>query len=263
MSTALRLTLFGVACLVLLIAVWHVALHLPAFGAHPLPYGDAINTLGPAQMHVSNMVSAVNFGYRGFDTVGEEFMLLCAVTGTVVLLRGTRGEQVGAKPGRVPGRTEAPSSEAFTLIARLFAPIIVVFGVYVALHAMTTPGGGFQGGVIVAGGLLLVYLGEGYPPWRRVVKSHLFDFIEAFGALLFAGSGLLSLAMGKAYLTNVLPLGKFRHTFAGGLMQIENAGVAMAVCGGFAVLFVEFLEETRAVEEGQGPGPESVLPDMR
>ena len=63
---------------------------MPHFGAHPLPYGDAINHDGPIQRHVTNMVTAVNFDYRGFDTLGEEFMLLAAVTGTVVLLRGSR-----------------------------------------------------------------------------------------------------------------------------------------------------------------------------
>ena len=40
-------------------------------------------------------------------------------------------------------------------------PLIVLFGMYVGLHAMTTPGGGFQGGVIIASGLLLVLSGPG------------------------------------------------------------------------------------------------------
>ena len=57
---------------------------MPTFGAHPLPYGDAINRDAPAQRHVSNMVTAVNFDYRGFDMLGEEFMLLCAVTGAAI-----------------------------------------------------------------------------------------------------------------------------------------------------------------------------------
>jgi multicomponent Na+:H+ antiporter subunit B len=77
-----RLVLFALACLCLVPAVLHVALAMPVFGAHPLLYGDAINAAAPGERHVSNMVSAVNFDYRGFDTLGEEFMLLCAVTGT-------------------------------------------------------------------------------------------------------------------------------------------------------------------------------------
>ncbi|MDQ2802715.1 MAG: hypothetical protein M3Y41_08530 [Pseudomonadota bacterium] len=103
MSMRVRLLVFALSCLCLLPAIAHVALHMPRFGAHPLPYGEAINAAVPPQRHITNMVSAVNFDYRGFDTLGEEFMLLCAVTGTVMLLRGTRGEQLSAGPVRVGG----------------------------------------------------------------------------------------------------------------------------------------------------------------
>ena len=57
--------------------------------------------------------------------------------------------------------------------------------------------------------------------------------------------------MGHAFLENVLPLGKFHDMLAGGLMQIENIGVAFAVAAGFSFLFLEFLEETRAPKEGE------------
>lgn len=136
--------------------------HMPRFGTHPLPYGEAINRVVPAERHVTNMVTAVNFDYRGFDTLDEEYMLLAAVTGTLVLLRGRRGENVSAAPARAPDREIPPRSEAVTLVCRFFAPVLLLFGIYVVLHAQLTPGGGFQGGVIIASGALLIYLGEGY-----------------------------------------------------------------------------------------------------
>jgi multicomponent Na+:H+ antiporter subunit B len=46
-------------------------------------------------------------------------------------------------------------------------------------------------------------------------------------------------------------LGTLGDVFSGGLMQVENAGVGLAVFGGFTMLFIEFLEETRAVEAGE------------
>jgi len=253
MSPRLRLVLFALACLVTLPAVIGIALNMPAFGAHPMPYGDAINAAAPRERHVSNMVSAINFDYRGFDTLGEEFMLLCAVTGTVVLLRGSRGEALEARPGIVPGRKMPPRSDAVVLIARLFAPLTMLFGVYVALHAMTTPGGGFQGGVIAASAALLIFLGEGYRGWRGVVKSPMLDVLEGGGATLYALCGFASMALGAPYLTNFLPLGTFKDVWSGGLMLVENAGVACAVAGSFALVFLEFMEETRTkkAEEGQ------------
>ncbi len=246
MSRTARLILFLLACLCLAPGVVMLALHMPAFGAHPLPYGDAINAAAPAERHVTNMVSAVNFDYRGFDTLGEEFMLVCAVTGTVVILRGNRGEQLDAKPGQVPGRKNLARSDATIVIARIVAPVTVMFGVYVALHAMTTPGGGFQGGVIIASGLLLLFFGESYRSWRKIMRSVVLDGFEGGGATLYALCGLASMALGLPFLTNFLPFGTLKDVFSGGLMLVENAGVALAVAGGFAVVFIEFLEETRA-----------------
>jgi multicomponent Na+:H+ antiporter subunit B len=91
MTPRVRLILFATAINYILVSFVHVMQHMPAFGGHPLPYGDAINAAATAERHVTNMVSAVNFDYRGFDTLGEEFMLLCAVTGVSVLLRTAAG----------------------------------------------------------------------------------------------------------------------------------------------------------------------------
>jgi multicomponent Na+:H+ antiporter subunit B len=253
MSPRARLLLFVLAGLFVLPGVAHVALHMPAFGAHPLPYGEMINAVGTRERHVTNMVSAVNFDYRGFDTLGEEFMLLCAVTGTAVLLRGARGEQLGAQPGRVKGRPIEPRSDAVVLICRLLAALILLFGIYVALHAMTTPGGGFQGGVIIASATMLIFLGEGYRGWRKLMHSEFLDACEGGGATLYALCGFASMAAGAPFLQNILPLGKPRDVFSGGLMLVENAGVALAVAGSFAVLFLEYLEETRVEKPGDDP----------
>ena len=244
MSMRLRLLSLSTACL--LVPIWRIATALPSFGSPVGAYGPAVNALGPPLRRVSNMVSAVNFDFRGFDTLGEEFMLLCAVTGTVVLLRGTRGEDLTEKAGAVPGRPMERRAEATVLICRILGPVTLVFGLYMALHATVTPGGGFQGGVVIASALLLVYLGEGYEAWRKLVRSRVLDAMEGGGALLFALAGLWPMLGGAAYMQNTLPLGRFKDMLSGGLMLVENAGVGVAVTGGFAMLFLEFMEETRA-----------------
>lgn len=248
MTPRLRLGLFGVAVLCLLPAVWHVAAAMPPFGFETAQYGAAVNRLGPPLRHISNMVSAVNFDFRGLDTVGEEFMLVCAVTGAVLLLRGSRGENLSAKAGRVESRPIVGRAESTILICRLFSPAILLFGLYMALHATVTPGGGFQGGVVIASGLLLSYPGEGYRGWRRLTASRVLDFVEGGGALLFALAGIAPMLAGAAFMQNVLQLGNFRDVFSGGLMLVENAGVGLAVGAGFLLLFLEFLEETRALQ---------------
>jgi multisubunit Na+/H+ antiporter MnhB subunit len=75
-------------------------------------------------------VTAVNFDYRALDTLGEEFILFTSVVGLAVLLRDQRAER------------ERPPA--------------------------LTPGGGFQGGVVGAAALLMVFLGGGYLAMRRL-----------------------------------------------------------------------------------------------
>lgn len=245
-----RTALFAAACAVLLPFAVLLAWRMPAFGAHPLPYGDAANAAAVAR-HVTNAVSAVNFDIRGFDTLGEEFMLLCAVTGVTVLLRGHRGEQRSAAPGRTGRRPILPRTDALVLAGRAGAAGLLLFGLYIAAHAMTTPGGGFQGGVIIACGALLIFLGGGYALWRRLVRSEAMDACEGVGATLYAACGFAGLAAGQPFGSNILPLGELKDLFSGGLMLVENLGVTLAVSAGFTVVFIEFLEETRVATEGE------------
>ena len=256
MSHRIRMLLLALAALALAPAVLRLAVAMPTFGAHPLPYGEAINAQAPAQRRVTNTVTAVNFDYRGFDTIGEEFMLLAAVTGTVVLLRGSRGEDTSDEPARVEGRPIPRRTDASVLVSRILAPFVFLYGLYVSLHATTTPGGGFQGGAILASSLLLVYLGESYTGWRRIVRSPVLDACESGGALLFIAMGFAPLFFGESFATNVLPLGTLKSAWSGGSMFVMNLGVTIAVFGGFGMVLLEFLEETRSRQTGDADAGE-------
>lgn len=253
MKARWRLCLLALAALVLIPAVVNVAWALPEFGSPTSPYGQAVNALLPELRHVTNMVAAVNFDVRGIDTLGEECMLLCAVTGATVLLRGARGERGTERAGRIPGRPVLPRADATTLVCRIAANITMLFGIYVALHGMTTPGGGFQGGVIAASGLLLLYLGEGYAAWRALVRGPILALMEGGGAVLFVLCAAAPLLAGHPALQNVLPFGELKDLYSGGLMLLVNAAVALSVTGSFGLLLLEFMEETRAPADDSIP----------
>lgn len=119
MTRNVRLIVAALCALMIAPAIAAIIVHMPAFGRHPLPYGDAINHTAGVQRHVTNMVSAVNFDYRAFDTLGEELMLVAAVTGTLVLLRGRRGESVSDRPAEAGNRPVCERSEATTLLLAL------------------------------------------------------------------------------------------------------------------------------------------------
>jgi multicomponent Na+:H+ antiporter subunit B len=256
MSIPWRLGLLSAALLVISPAAWLVASSLPPFGAPTSAYGDVVNALAPGLRRVSNMVAAVNFDIRGFDTLGEECMLLCAVTGAVMLLRGSRGERDSDKAGHIEGRPEIERSDLSVLLCRAGATVLLVFGLYVVLHGTVTPGGGFQGGVIAASGLLLVYLGEGYRSWRDVVHAPTLAALEGAGALIFVLAATLPLLSGHEALDNRLPLGTYKDLWSGGVIFVTNFAVGLSVAGSFGLLLLEFMEETRSSADESLPDEE-------
>ncbi|HSR12448.1 MAG TPA: MnhB domain-containing protein, partial [Thermodesulfobacteriota bacterium] len=141
---------------------------LPEFGHYPGPYGDRINARVVSERHVTNAPTAVNFDYRGLDTLGEEYILFASVAAIILIIRRPWEELTDSPENPDPGRTPLAASEAARVFGFPFIVITMVFGVYIILHGIPTPGGGFHGGVIVASGSLLVYLAAGTKSFRRI-----------------------------------------------------------------------------------------------
>ena len=224
-------------------------LNLPKFGQYPGPYGDLINSAAPFERQVTNVVSAINFDYRALDTLGEEFILFGAVSGVILLLRGSRGESLNASPRPTEaGRPIETRSEAIPWFSFALVVIINLFGIYMVLHGNLTPGGGFQGGAILGTASMLVYVGNGYRVYRQTTSKRLVELVEAIGAGSYSLIGIGAMIAGEAFLTNVLPLGTRGNLLSGGTIPLINFAVGLEVAAGFALLFLEFLKETRADE---------------
>ena len=244
MTRKVRLIIATLCALLIAPALAVVIMHIPEFGHHALPYGDAINHTAGTERHVTNMVSAVNFDYRAFDTLGEELMLVAAVTGTLVLLRGRRGESLSDQAAQAGNRPVCERSEAVTLACRFFLPIIIAFGIYVILHAQLTPGGGFQGGVIMASAAVFLYLAGQFAVLRRVSPNALLEAADSLGAGGYVLIGLAGLASGAAFLQNILPLGPVGQVYSAGTIWAISIAVGLEVSAAFVLLMLEFLEQT-------------------
>jgi multicomponent Na+:H+ antiporter subunit B len=247
MSSAVRLRVFLVAAAGLLAFLLWAYTGLPDFGHYLGPYGDILVRLSIPERQTTAVVSAINFDFRGFDTLGEEFILFAAVIGVASLLRNLRGERDARPDDDAAGRRVRDTSVAVSVVGLLLVGPTVLVGLYVVLHGHQTPGGGFQGGVILASALLLVYLSDTYVTLRRVGPMALIEFAEALGA---AGLGILGFAgmiAGGAYLQNTLPLGKAGDLLSAGTIPLGNIAVGLAVTGGFAFMLSEFLEQTLVV----------------
>ena len=246
MSNGARLALAAIALPMLGWVLLRGAFGLPEFGHYPGPYGDLLNHLAYVQRHVTNIVAAINFDYRGLDTLGEEFILFAASTGVVVLLRGSQGES-DFVPEQPPakGRPALPRAEDAAWMSAGLTGLVVLFGLYVVAHGQLTPGGGFQGGAIVATAPLLIYLTRNYRAFRGTAPKEAADVLEALAVGAYALVGLGALVAGGAFLQNMLPLGQTGKLLSSGTIAVINFGVGIAVASGFVVLFLEFAEEVR------------------
>jgi multicomponent Na+:H+ antiporter subunit B len=207
---------------------------LPPFGDFHGFYGQLLNHIALPQRHTTNVVAAIVFDYRGFDTMGEEFILFAAVSGVVMLLRGDDDEQEGDPEAAV-------ESDALRMWGVLAAGVVVLVGLWLAAFGLVTPGGGFQGGVVIAGGLLVLYLTVGYTSWRRLASDRVVDPVEGAGAGAYVVVGLAALIAGAPFLHNLLGPGQPGTIFSGGSMGILNWAVAVEVAAANVTLYTQFL----------------------
>jgi multicomponent Na+:H+ antiporter subunit B len=208
---------------------------LPDFGDYVGPYGYLLNHVALPERHMTNVVTATVFDYRGFDTMGEEFILFAAVTGVVLLLRkeqrdtGDLNDSIGADGVRVAGTLLVGSG--------------VLVGLWLVAFGFVTPGGGFQGGVVVAGAALLVFLASSYRDWEGIGNEHVLDPLEGIGAGGYVVVGLAALVSGLPFLTNLLGPGAPGTLESGGSAIFVNWAAGLEVAAANLLLFSEFLGE--------------------
>lgn len=245
MTARQRLWFFAVAAAGLVACYLWAFAGLPGFGHYPGPYGQEILRRAVGETHATGVVSAVNFEYRGFDTVGEEFILFTAAAGMSVVLRKLRKERESEPADEAESRTIPATSSAMRVAALLMVGPTALIGWWLASHAQTNPSGGFQGGVILASAFILVYLSGEFLTFRRLRPVALVDAVEAVGAGGFAAIGLAAVAMNLPYLQNYLPLGQYPGAVSSsGTIALISFFVGLEVAAAFVLIVGELLDQT-------------------
>lgn len=126
------------------------------------------------------------------------------------------------------------------VIAKLLLPFVIVFGFYVHFHAEYSPGGGFQAGVVVAGGVILYALIFGLGPAIRIVPVRAVELIVSAGAFIFLAVGVVTMLFGGNYLDYyALPIADPIISQQVGIVLVE-VGVLAAVAGAALAIFYAF-----------------------
>ena len=213
---------------------WSIA-GLPAFGAYRGPYGYALNKLVVPLRHTSNVVMGATFDVRSIDTLGETFMLYAAVLGITMLLRAAE------ERGAADAKRRRPGLEALRLVGAVGTAGCLLVGFWLVSFGYVTPGGGFQGGVVLASAVLLVYLVGSHVDYRPFRNESILDPLEALGAAGYVIIGLAALVAGTSFLTNLLPPGRVGTLLSGGSIPFLSWAVGLEVAGANLVLFGDFL----------------------
>jgi multicomponent Na+:H+ antiporter subunit B len=249
MSRRVRLALFGLAgtgfAAVLVIAF----IGLPDFGAYHGVYGRVIDGVGVGARHATDLVTALNFDIRGFDTLGEEFILFSSVLGVVLILRELRGEEEEPHQEEADEHHFAGASASLRALALALIPSMIALGVYIDVHGHMTPGGGFQAGVILAVGPLAVFIAGRYMRMKLIAPNVLIEIGESLGAAGYGLVGLGGLIFVGMFFKNFLPLGIPGHLLSAGQMPVASIAVGLEVSGAFLVGWTQFLDQAMLIKD--------------
>ncbi len=144
-------------------------------------------------------------------------------------------------------------------VTRFVYGLVILFGFYVIMHGHLTPGGGFQGGAVVASAFALLLVAFGSAGLKGHVNLHWLQSLEEFGALAFLA--LAFLGIGTAFFYNLLansggflfgnsvPAGSNAGVFnAGGLVPLMNWAVGLKVMTGIAAVVIIMLVGSKKEE---------------
>lgn len=213
------------------------------------PVAENYASEGQKEVGAANLVTAVIVTYRGLDTLGEVTVLFIATAGVGFLLRrekstgepphGDSSEHLtdsaaaenagGAQLSSHYGKRAAekrPASEILGTGSMFLLPLFFLFGVYIFLHGHLTPGGGFQGGVVIAAGMLLLMLSRVSLRLNHLVLT----ILESLSGFSYVVVGLAGLILALGFLDNsVLPLGEFGTLLSAGAIPLIYSFIGLKV----------------------------------
>jgi multicomponent Na+:H+ antiporter subunit B len=185
-----------------------------------------------ADTAVPNMVTSVLADYRGFDTMFETAVIFAAGLAVIAILRRTKRSDRCELPE--PYTISAGYEDTIIrFVGRQLVPFMQLFALYVVAHGHHSPGGGFQGGVILGASFILLAICYDTRMIIGIMSERSNILLGNIGVLIYAGIGFVCLLLGANFLdysmlSKVLPATDRIMARSHGMLGIE-IGVAIAV----------------------------------
>ena len=125
---------------------------------------------------------------------------------------------------------------------QLIAGMIFMYGIYIITHGHLTPGGGFAGGVIIAGALILITLAYGSEFLKLVKKESGSTIIESLATIMVILIAVSGFIFGtKIFFNNFLPKGIVGHLISAGVLPLYNIFVGIEVAASIFIIFLSLI----------------------
>jgi len=134
-------------------------------------------------------------------------------------------------------------------ITRLIAGFIFLYGVYIVFHGHLTPGGGFAGGVVIAGSFILLILAFGSQEITEKVSYSFSSLFESLGGIFFLIIALLGAIAGFYFFWNLLPKGTPLRLISSGIILPANIAIGIKVGAGLFAIFLALAATKYIMEE--------------
>lgn len=194
------------------------------------PLAEAYVKSVPADLGAPNVITGILLTFRGFDTLGEVAVLFMVAAGVSLVLSG------GATP-ETNMEERKPASELVQNGADILLPLIFIFAAYIIMNGHLSAGGGFQGGAVVASGVMLLLLAK---PATTLAQDFL-SFSESLAGVLFVLVGVAGLIFAGGFLDNrVLPLGQLGAFFSAGAIPVISILLGIKVGAELSVIIDRF-----------------------
>lgn len=134
-------------------------------------------------------------------------------------------------------------TDILEVVSRKLAPFILLFGCYLIAYGHLSPGGGFQGGVVLASGIILLILGKDVESIQEIFPLKAISFVEMCGFLGFVLLGLSGLVFSAHFLKNFLPLTSADELPHAGFIFLLNTIIGLKVGAGMTLLCFYLLKD--------------------
>lgn len=226
-----------------------VVSELPTFGNASNPGNNEVMERylekGIEETGAINFVAGMILDYRAFDTFGESNVLFLAVICVLMLLRRD-SKNISAAEEKEIAEDEALDAVDHKSIlqvgAKYLSPVIILYGIYVILNGHLSPGGGFSGGSIVGGGLILYAAAFGHQSVQRFLNFRTFTWISVGCLLTYFACKSYSFFTGANHVGYTIPKGIPGHILSAGFILPLNICVGLIVACtmyGFYALFTK------------------------